>query len=512
MRGRKDICLLCRHTSRITNTQRFTKGYASIRKKEPYILPRLVIDLDANDSKYVRRAEDLEPNVPSEENHTDRFRRSSHQKGKGDEREKRSFRRVQLMGRDNNGPFRTRITTALDIFGYALQGDPLSTRSSGSPTLREIFEERRIHTFDNSETKIQQLLHDFAADEPSNLRVAGFGALDVESIRLQIQRYTSFRSLSRAISMLSSTADGCRFLAANGDSVVEGVRSCRKAQEYTERLEVPEPSATVQAVIQLLNNLFLSMKSKGIQIGPDLCNAGLYYSAKGFQLQSTKMYLEAMVDNGYPTNLHAKRALSYLSLNMGRPLSFHTTRNKLAFGIDRRQAVLNLLTGWESNGTPLPGEQRKASFASLLSQDRNGDFSINLYPAYVVGFGQMGESKVLLRECTSLDDTLLPQILRGEQNSTSRACLLAMGLILANDPEKAGEILRTGFAQTSHGGEMNVMWPVLLNFYNSRHLLVDPSLEHEIKGFAGHDWQSALDLIKRLVLYNPPAGELLGRP
>jgi hypothetical protein len=399
MRGRKDICLLCRHRSRIPNTQKFTKGYASIRKKDPYILPRFVIDLDANDSKYVRRAEDLEPNVPSEAKWTDRFRRRSHQKGKDDEREKRSLHRVQLMGWDSNGPFRTRITTALDIFGYALQGDPPSTRSSESSTLLEIFTEQRIYTSDNSETKIQQLLHDFATDETSNLKMTWFGVLDVESIRLQIQRYTSFRRLSRAISMLSSTADGCRFLAANGDSVVEGVRSCLKAQEYT---EVPEPSATVLAVIQLLNNLFLSMKSKGIQIGPDLCNAGLYYSAKGFQLQSTKLYLETMVDNGYPTNLHAKRALSYLSLNTGRPRSFYTTRNKLAIGIDRRQAVLKLLTGWESNGTPLPGEQRKASFASLLSQNRNGDVSINIYPDYVIGLGKMGESKVLLNECTSL--------------------------------------------------------------------------------------------------------------
>jgi hypothetical protein len=94
-----------------------------------------------------------------------------------------------------------------------------------------------------------------------------------------------------------------------------------------------------------------------------------------------------------------------------------------------------------------------------------------------------------------VDDTLHPQMLRGEQNSTSRACVLAMGLVLANDPEKAGEILRTGFAQTSHGGEMNLMWLVLLSFYNSRHLPVDASLEREIKGFVARDWQSALDLM-----------------
>lgn len=496
MRGPRDLDSWCRHTLKISNSLPSAKRYVSSRQYEPYILPRLVIDLDAYDSRYVRKVEDLEPHIPDKNSSKHgALERNFH-------KDKKSWRRIQIIPGDNEGPFNTRTTTSPDILRYALQGDPFTPGSFQKlSALRGVFEERQIHPLDSSETKIQQLVSGFTANDASDLYSAGFGRLDEESIKLQIQSCTSFNNLRRIISMLSSTVEGCRFLVTNGASVVEGIKSCRKAQGRPQKLEESDPRPTIQDIIKLLNNLRLNMEAKGLEIGPDICNAGLYYSAKGFQLQSTKTYLETMVERLYATNWHTHWALIYLTLNMSRPRSFHTGRNKLAFDIDRRQAVLNLVTGWECDGIPRPGEQRKPSFASLLAQDHNDNISLNLYPAYVIGLGQMGESKALWNEYKSLDDTLLPKALSGEQNSTSRACLFAMGFILANNPEHAGVVLRSDFIQAGQGRETHVMRHVLLNYYRSHGLQVGANLELEIKSFLGRDWQHALDLIKRLALY-----------
>jgi hypothetical protein len=98
-------------------------------------------------------------------------------------------RRVQLdapydnvEGESNKGPFSTRITTPLDIFRFALEGNPVSHTPSSS-ALREIFDERRITSTDNVKFKIKRLLKGFSVDESTNLRAAGFGVLNEEEIK-----------------------------------------------------------------------------------------------------------------------------------------------------------------------------------------------------------------------------------------------------------------------------------------------------------------------------------------
>jgi hypothetical protein len=498
MGGHKPICLLYQHGLRGSSISKFIRTYSGFRerRREPYNLPRLVIDLDSNDNKHVRQAEDGEPYVDDKPN----------PKLGGHEREQGGWHTVRLRGWKNNGPLQTRSTTPLDILGYVLEGDPVPP---GHPSyhvddpyseLREIFEERQIRPSDKPRDKIAQLLYGFSSDESLNLRAAGFGVESDESIRDQVeQRYTSFSKFCRAISMLSSTVDGCRFLAANGDAVAAGIKSIHDPGRRA-KLSTPEP--TVLHILRLLNNLRLNMNSKGVDIGSDLCNTALYYSAMTFQFESMRTYLQIMVEKGYPTNQDTYDAISCILHKIGPAPGPQADLSKPAADIDFRQTILSLITDCAPYDASRPVEQRKPCFASLLPQDHNEDYSVSLYPAYIITLGKLGESEALLREYTARRDSHLPQILRGEENSTRKACLLAVAFVLARDLENAAAVLQTGFAHGSHGGEGDVTWPVVSHLYLSHGITVTPAFELVLRGPIGNDWQSALEMIKRFIDYD----------
>lgn len=491
MSGQDAICLLCQRASRITHLPKLRRGYSSSRQRsrEPYILRRLVIDLDSSDNKYVRPAEDGETPTPSTQDC----------KPRGFTIQRRPVRMLKLKGWENNGPFNIRTTTPLDILSYALEGPPMwrlpATHSNSE--LLELFKERRILSSDSTQAKLEQLLDGFSSDEASNLRTAGFGVESGNSISFQLRkRYTSFREFSRAISMLSSTVDGCRFLATSG-AVEGGIKSCFEHRPHNHSHEQKPP---ISAIIQLLNNLHVNMKSKGISIGPHLCGVGLLYSAMGFQLQSTRKYIQTMVDNDYPTHGLTHYAITaLLSRNWDQLRMSQTLHDEPLVDANSRRTAFSVLTGCDPEGQFRPLEQRGASFATLIRQDRNRDFNMNLYPAYIITLGKMGESKAILQEFSTIQDQNLPGILRGVNGSTRKACLHAVAFILAKDMENAAAVLKTGFADGSHESEGDVMWPIVSQLYRAHHINVTGSLERTLKDFVGKDWQTALDLIERLI-------------
>ncbi|KIN07472.1 hypothetical protein OIDMADRAFT_174441 [Oidiodendron maius Zn] len=495
MSGQDAVCLLCQRASRITRLPKLRRGYSSSRQRsrEPYILRRLVIDLDSSDNKYVRPAEDGETPAPNVQD----------RKPRGFTIQRRPARMLKLKGWENNGPFNIRATTPLDILSFALEGPSIRRRRWQSPAthinsqLPELFKERRILSSDSAQAKLEQLLDGFSSDEASNLRTAGFGVESGESINLQLRkRYTSFRDFSRAISMLSSTVDGCRFLATGG-AVGGGIKSCYEHNPHNHSHEQKPP---VFAIIQLLNNLQVNMNSKGISIGPHLCGVGLLYSTMGFQLQSTMKYIQTMVDNGYHTGGSTHHALTaLLSGNWDHTRMSQTLPDEPLVDANSRRTAFSVLTGCDPEGQFRPLEQRGASFATLIRQDRNRDFNINLYPAYIITLGKMGESKALLQEFSTIQDQNLPDILRGANGSSRKACLHAVAFVLAKDLENAAAVLKTGFADGSHESEGDVMWTIVSQLYRAHHIVVAGSLERTLKDFVGKDWQTALDLITRLI-------------
>src|SRR6185369_4004371 len=101
------------------------------------------------------------------------------------------------------------------------------------------------------------------------------------------------------------TQKGCKVLATHGVGVVEAIRNCRRKQGQKGKEMVSHVM-----VLRLLNNLQLIMGSKGVEIGPAICNAGLYYASIDANLPAIKLYLDISLRNGYPSGAHVGRAVA----------------------------------------------------------------------------------------------------------------------------------------------------------------------------------------------------------
>ena len=77
-------------------------------------------------------------------------------------------------------------------------------------------------------------------------------------------------------------------------------------------------------VLRLLNNLQLNMESKGVDFGPRLSNAGLYYAGKLQRLPAVRKYLQILCANSYATDWRTVAALRFV---------FRTARTKHALSI-----------------------------------------------------------------------------------------------------------------------------------------------------------------------------------
>merc|ERR1711939_525724 len=58
MRGKQSVCLFCRHTAQKRSQFKSPRRHASSLSAEPLVLPRLIIDLDAAESTFVRKVEE----------------------------------------------------------------------------------------------------------------------------------------------------------------------------------------------------------------------------------------------------------------------------------------------------------------------------------------------------------------------------------------------------------------------------------------------------------------------
>merc|ERR1712093_836667 len=58
MRGKQSVCLFCRHTAQKRSQFKSPRRHASSPSAEPLVLPRLIIDLDAAESTFVRKVEE----------------------------------------------------------------------------------------------------------------------------------------------------------------------------------------------------------------------------------------------------------------------------------------------------------------------------------------------------------------------------------------------------------------------------------------------------------------------
>lgn len=428
MRGQKGVCLLCRHVLESQQNTNVTKRFRSSLAKEPYVLPRLVIDLDAADSKLVRKLDDLEEDTPEPlENLKAKQHRLYEEMKKGDRKFKQKV------------PLKTLNTTPPDLLFYALLGDPIASQTKKTPQLRNsqlrtLFRSRMIQPEDSAETKLQQLTLKYTANEAERLRSSGFGEVDEVAIVEQIRGCRIFSKLHRMISMLSQTREGCQFLGRNGSTIIKSISSSRRVQPMSPPVEkVPS-----NMVLRMFNNLQLNMESKGVQLGTYLCNGALHYAGRSYNLPAVRKYLQILRSNSYATDWRTVSALKHV---------FQGTKSTPR-GIDpsqhyKREEILRLLSGWEKGGIPRDGEQRDISFADIFGQDYSVDFTTCLYPRYIIGLGELGLNDALWAEWESQDQLRIPVLIQGDGYRRFRARMFALAFMVAKDQQGALEVLES---------------------------------------------------------------------
>lgn len=464
------------------------RKYSSFRqrRREPFILPRLVIDLDSSENKYVRLEKAFEEEQRSAE--------SCNEEVYAPEQS------IRLRGWWNNGPLDTRITTPDDILTYALNGDSVRRQHPPTASLHDLIDKLRISPSSRLDQKIPELLHGFSAHPSVNLKAAGFEPKNKADICFQLEkRYKSWPLFRRAISMLSSTTEGCRFLAANGAALTSGLLTISATESYFDEADTSNQKRS----LLLLNNLYLNMESKGVEIGPQLCSAGLYFSMRSGELPSMMMYRHIMVKNGYSVS---RRLLTLLHKFTQRIMLGSTTRTRpndvTDINIKCRRTLLSFLSGFEGEEVPCPVEKRSPSFEALLEPYPKIQYLLASYPAYIIALGVLGESDALLREFKGLEASSVPQLPGSGEYLANKAHVFAVAFAMTGDMENAAAALRDGIIHGNEELEKEIMQSAILTVYRLYSVRRSTAFADKVRAYTSRNSETALDFIKRAIDFN----------
>lgn len=438
MKDRKVICLFCRHNSiprASPRTAQRWKTYPTRHEREPYVLPRLVIDLDAADSPHVKNYDDLPKDEQERNLNSNLFRRVQVRKGDPAKYLKPlSQPSWQKFDMDSN----RHSTTPIDLISYALLGES-DASIAGKRGRGIVYNQTGIHPQDGVLRKVQEVASTLIVNDEIRLKKTGFNFTeqDVHDLKTKIESCYGFDNLQMLISTFSTTKKGCECLAEMGDAISTSIRLCRMRQDDASGLKVPSSK-----ILRMLNNLHLSMKSKGVEFGSSLCNRALYYAAKVGSLPAVKMYLELAQRKAYEVNFFGSQApselvISFLELeSRSDPTSLrsHTYRKDL----------LALLTGYE-DGLPKEGVERGFSFRSTFKDNQISHNSI-LYRRYIFAIAQLGLGDTLWAEWEAAFSSRLisnHKNLKVEKFATEGAQTFALAFSIAGDSNRAFEILST---------------------------------------------------------------------
>jgi hypothetical protein len=486
MRGQRDICLLCRHALKRPPPSASARRWLSSPADEPYVLPRVVIDLDDADSKFVRKLEDMPEKQRLKQLGVETIKVKNP-----------NFKRIQMLKRqrgfDQLNPkisLKTQGITPTDLLQYALLGDPWGY-TTGIAWLRLIFKRRGIQIQDDEATKVQQLTHDFTTDASKTLKAAGFQQDDHGNIRTGLLRQQTFLSLARQLTMLSTTDEGCHFLASNGMLVYNAIRKCRM-HGFDRQKSGPVSVVRISEVLEMLNNLTRNMMGRGVDIGDGIYNAGLYYASKASILPAIKMYLEIGLRHNYHAYQGFEFALRNLQLEYATGISPPTRWAAWKEHGERREELLKLITGWNSSGR---------SFRELIFTSKHPDPETqrSAYRRYILGIGEMGFSDALWEEWQSQ-----PAVLAISREGL-QAQLFAMAFVLAKDRDRALEVLESFAKPPLHRSPDSISQAELFfKQYSFHHLESSRTLTKMIKDDVPRDPQSALEFYERLLVVDYP--------
>lgn len=428
MRGNGGIYLFCRHDLSLRSSPRSARRLASDIQREPYVLPRLVIDLDAADSKYVRQAEESELK--------DWHPRFS-MKPQTSPRSIPNWNKRTILKKDRRGLSTIQVTPP-DLLTFALLGDPSGRWDPKTQYLRSIYRYLKLDPEDGVNIKARQLTAGFTYNATERLSLAGMAEHKKNEAYLSRQLRDSddgggYPHVARMISMLSTTKEGCSFLATRGNIIRKAINVCRKLQNQDNHQTI----VTSKMVLLLLNNLRLSMESKGMYLPYEIASTALYYATKTWNLPAIRKYLE--ISPGDPSRVSepTKILSSLVSRLLDEP--------ERATG-SMMQATLELLTGWDgSKDLVVPGH-RDLSFVSLFGRFERSSFSL----AYLVGLAELGLKDTLQAEWEADSRNAIRNVF-WEANMKLKAQSFAVAFLLAGDRDRALSILQSvAQHQTEH--------------------------------------------------------------
>jgi hypothetical protein len=410
--------------------------------RQPLILQDLVIDLDSVDNKYVKRVEDIiaEPQIvdgialaeaPEAISPTKQEMDGGQKLGRGDEPLMTTENWLDPGFQETEEIHGLRTIIGPDLLSYALFGSQFErARLNEHPNryrIQNIFLWNGIDTLDSAQTVIERLTCNFTTNSEDLLNHLGFDGQKKEAILSGIRACDDLDILQKMISLLSSTVDGCEYLASHGSILVECIEKCQKTKRGYN---------TDSEVLKVLNNLFWNMSSKGVEPGLDICAAGILFASKSYALRSVKMYLKEMQRRSYQLqSKHLLRPILHMAIQSRRVLSLSGYRT---IDIDEKNnEVMKLVTGWQCSGIPEVGERKTLCLASFMPQDHDGEdinASFTSYHAYIIALGYLRATKAILYEWSIVKD-------ESENGNKAAEEVFATALLLAGDGESARKIL-----------------------------------------------------------------------
>lgn len=380
-------------------------GSSSARKKEIFDASKLVLDLEAADSKYVRKFEETfnyELTLFTEKS-----------KKLASSRVKQSPSEISLAPQTTFDIFQA---TPPDFLCYALLGGPSSLETDLQHDLHRVFKR-------NGLAPRQGRFHDNIKWLRANARSAP--SPQSEQFVSKLLGCSNISEIRRSISFIANTSGGAGFLASNCRVIVDVMKDCHPI-----------------ALLKIINALIQLLETEGLDPGPVLVEAGMFYAAAEGLLPSLKYYIARADAKNYAAGRQRgdsimKLANSVVSGRLGEgdwgktePLDGGRGRA----GQWHRRHALELLTGWEADGVPKENEKRAASFATIIHKDQA------VYRCYIEALATLHASEALLYEF------MHPDLVSGSDDEIARlfweAFLDAGGVPLAR---QACDLLTNGF-------------------------------------------------------------------
>jgi len=472
MRLRQDAWIFGRHAIKFNTNPNPFKYFrlAHSQPVEPFILPRLAIDLDAADSKYVRQLEEQDvdnlPRPPYLEK--ERLELEEHVR-----RYRENQRLPITTATEMRAHFSEHTINAPDLLFYALLGHPhLEPKIPEYIHLQKTFDLNGILRNDEETVIVQQMINNYIPSKPVELDSEEYSPAEKELFVQKFNNCRSLTSLRRLASMVSETSKGCRFLA-QGDLIRNSLREVRKHS--------PRPPST-QDVLSMVNNLRLNLESKGFEIGAHFTTCGLHYASKSSNLTALTMYLQISKEKEIPPDEFAAKAAESLVKYKKVLLRPESSRARL---------FLKLLTGWESDGVPSPGEKRQPSFGGMHRGLAADDI---LLPSYIIGLALCNEKQALWHQWKILKDTDLASSSNSATTHITRAHMFAMGFLIAKDHNSALQILEA-IEPLMDGRSLPNMKSMIESYYRLINLKPGPRIFNEMQRAVPSDSYQAVKFI-----------------